>query len=254
MAFGGPGMLAAWGTGATRAESLNRPRCQADDPSVIFGWKKKRVKDEPAPAEGVQDAAPTPMIERRKNPRIETTVLTCALGEVADLSRGGMRVCGSGECKAKVGEKFDVEVCSPTDSIELRAKVVRARSSGYGRFEMGLEFEGVDERIGQTLENLARFGTAKASTATAEKAEQLRRLSAALKLPDHYATLGLTPKATQEQIQAAFRSLARKLHPDLNPSAEAEKQFCAVNEANHVLGDVDRRAAYDALAGHSKAA
>lgn len=222
---------------------------------MFFGRKKPPSPPPAAPSTGTGgNTAGPPKPERRGTPRIETTVLTCALGEVSDVSRTGVRVCGSGNCKVKPGESFAIELCSPTESVEVSAKVVRTRSSGYGRFEMGLQFERLDERTADKIENLARYGSTRVTNATAEKAEQLRRLSAALKLPDHYAALGLSPSATMDQIQQAFRALARKYHPDLNPSPEAEKLFCAINEANHVLSDPERRAAYDALAGHSRAA
>lgn len=220
---------------------------------MFFGRKKPRAPEPPPPAESCA-AVPPIQQDRRGTQRYETTVVTCALGEVSDVSKSGMRVCGSGNAPAKVGAEFDVELCSPTEGVGVRAKVVRARASGYGRFELGLVFQGISDSTAQKLENLARYGSTRASNATAEKAEQLRRLSASLKLPDHYGALGITPKATSEQIQQAFRALARKYHPDLNTTPEAERRFCEVNEANQVLSDPERRAAYDALAGYTKAA
>ena len=63
---------------------------------------------------------------------------------------------------------------------------------------------------------------------------------------DYYATLGVPRTATQKEIKAAFRKLARKHHPDVNqgdPAAEA--RFKAANEANEVLGDPEKRRLYD---------
>ncbi len=63
---------------------------------------------------------------------------------------------------------------------------------------------------------------------------------------DYYEALGVKRSASQKQIKAAFRRLARKLHPDLNPGdAEAETRFKAINAANDVLGDEEKRAKYD---------
>lgn len=62
---------------------------------------------------------------------------------------------------------------------------------------------------------------------------------------DHYATLGLTPRATQEQIKNAYRQLARKLHPDINKAPDATSRFSAIQHAYEVLADPMQRAEYD---------
>ena len=63
---------------------------------------------------------------------------------------------------------------------------------------------------------------------------------------NHYEILGLTRDATAEQIKKAYRKLARKYHPDLNPSdKEAERKFKEINEANEVLSDPENRKKYD---------
>jgi curved DNA-binding protein len=63
---------------------------------------------------------------------------------------------------------------------------------------------------------------------------------------DYYKILGVNKDATQDQIKAAYRKLARKHHPDLNPNdKEANKRFQQLNEANEVLSDPDKRKKYD---------
>jgi DnaJ-class molecular chaperone len=65
---------------------------------------------------------------------------------------------------------------------------------------------------------------------------------------DYYAILGVPRTATQKEIKAAFRKLARKHHPDLNQDDPgAERRFKEVNEANEVLGDPEKRRRYDEL-------
>lgn len=63
---------------------------------------------------------------------------------------------------------------------------------------------------------------------------------------DYYKTLGVDKKADDKAIKAAYRKLARKLHPDLNPNdPEASKKFQQLNEANEVLSDPEKRKKYD---------
>ena len=65
---------------------------------------------------------------------------------------------------------------------------------------------------------------------------------------DYYKILGVAKTATEKEIKAAFRKLARKHHPDVNPgNKEAEARFKEINEANEVLGDKEKRKRYDEL-------
>src|SRR6201991_4991352 len=69
---------------------------------------------------------------------------------------------------------------------------------------------------------------------------------------DYYAILGIKKTASAEEIRKAFRKLARKYHPDVNPGDKsAEDKFKQISEANDVLSDPKKRKVYDQLGFYS---
>src|SRR6202789_748366 len=69
---------------------------------------------------------------------------------------------------------------------------------------------------------------------------------------DYYGTLGIKKTATADEIRKAFRKLARKYHPDVNPNdKKSEEKFKEISEANDVLSDDKKRKVYDQVGFYS---
>ena len=68
-----------------------------------------------------------------------------------------------------------------------------------------------------------------------------------MKYKDYYEILGISRDANQQTIKSAYRKLARKYHPDVNKSPDAQAKFKDINEAYEVLGDENKRKRYDQL-------
>jgi len=74
-----------------------------------------------------------------------------------------------------------------------------------------------------------------------------------MEFKDYYATLGVPKTASAKEIKQAFRKMARKYHPDVNPGDKsAESRFKEINEAYEVVGDAEKRKKYDELGSNWK--
>src|SRR5688500_20300896 len=74
-----------------------------------------------------------------------------------------------------------------------------------------------------------------------------------MEFKDYYATLGVSKTASAKEVKQAFRKMARKYHPDVNPGDKsAESRFMVINEAYEVIGDPEKRKKYDVLGSNWK--
>ncbi|MDR2128688.1 MAG: DnaJ domain-containing protein [Burkholderiaceae bacterium] len=72
-----------------------------------------------------------------------------------------------------------------------------------------------------------------------------------MEFKDYYQILGIPRGASQDDVKKAYRKLARKYHPDISKEPDAAKSMAAINEANAVLSDPEKRAVYDAVGAHA---
>lgn len=191
----------------------------------------------------VDPSTPDP---RRRVARHRTEVITCALGEVTDLSRAGMRLVSKGKPPLQAGREAQIRLVFPRGSILVTVQARWIKRKGLRKYEMGFQFLNLTEAAEKALDSLAHFGFISREAAAAGKPHQPVRAS--VQLPDYYSVLGLAPGASMEQIHQAYRRMARQYHPDLNKDADAEAMFMRLREAYDVLTDSEQRCSYDSRA------
>lgn len=209
--------------------------------------------------------------------------VACSFGDVLDLSSSGMRAVSRSKPPVRVGQAAPMTITFGRKALKVQGRVVRVTRSGKA-YEIGVQFVGVTPAASAALDAVARYGFVPSGRVKADsggdagarsgaprgaRAEQASGARAAgqsggsrrtadrvlgrivADLPNYYERLGVPPDASGEQIQQAFRALARRLHPDVNREPDAAELFAAAHEAYEVLRNHDARRVYnEAMAIH----
>lgn len=218
----------------------------------MLSWFRKD-RSSGKPAGGELNPQPPRQEYPRAAPRYETSVISCLLGQVRDLSATGMRVTTKSAPAVKLNDMVRLELNSPKDDLLVVGKIVRVQRLPHGVFDIGVQFCQVSSEIAGALESLAKYGYIKGPKPEPPTSSKTS-ITASVELPDLYGTLGVAPGASEQEVQAAFREQARKNHPDLNKDPEAQARFILLHKAYDVLKDPDKRKAYDEALKHRKAA
>ncbi len=198
----------------------------------------------------------------------------CSLGQVVDLSASGMRVRCPGQSPVYIGQPFWFGISAGDKYLRVQGEPIWIRRTGlFGNAcEIGVRFVGVDSKTRSMIADLARYGfvpdrteptpvnedpgsfepeavPADAEHATTDQSAHNAHSAAQVEVevPDLYEMFELPRSASDDDIRAAYRRLARDLHPDSNPSAGAAEQFAELTKAYQLLKDPGLRRRYDEL-------
>jgi hypothetical protein len=192
-------------------------------------------------------------------------VLKSTLGDVVNLSGGGVCVRCKGKPKVGAGQILQLTLQSAEQRIRVTARVVRVSRRGFWAYEVGLSFVDPKPGLASVLQNFAQFGfvtlsdvaaagkaqeqpTPEAADPKAEapnEADRKHILRAVMEMPNPYEQLQITPDATEEQVKAAYRRIARTCHPDVSRDPESAARFIACTQAYELLADPAKRRLYD---------
>ena len=176
----------------------------------------------------------------------------CELGEGVDVSRRGMQVRSGRKPKVPVGHIAELRLRSGNRVLSVRGRIAWIRKR-RGEYRIGVAFVRPSESLQSVLESLGKLGFIPSAEQVARDTQGgagrtsrprgWRRFAGV----NHYEVLKVSPQATNAEVRAAYRRLARTYHPDLNPEPTAESIFTKINMAYQVLKDPQQRARYDRL-------
>lgn len=195
----------------------------------------------------------TPSTDRRKADRHTTNILNCKVGEIVDISTTGMKIKCACKPPIKVGQVLEAKLESTSHRLPVTGQVMWIRRKGLKSFEVGIQFVNLKKSVIAAIESLGLFGFIDLEAAAAAKQKKYGKattsnhetIRAAISLPDYYGILEINSNSTPDEIQLAFRNLARKYHPDVAKTQDAAKKFIEISQAYDILRDVETRQSYD---------
>mgnify|MGYP006269499911 FL=1 len=179
-------------------------------------------------------------LQPRQHERHEVATVRCELGELIDLSRGGMRLASTGPAPVTAGQVLTLHLEHHSGVIDVTSVVRWSRRTGLKRHEVGLEFAEISEQKQNQLEQLGRFGFVVSDRHKSRKSSD--RVQASAQLPDYYAILDVSPCSSPSEIRQAFHKLVKTHHPDAGGEVA---HFRELNRAWEVLKDQQTRRSYD---------
>jgi len=182
---------------------------------------------------------------RRKHKRYESGLVNCELGEVKDISAGGLRIACYGKPPLRRGRSATIKLSFVGGGIVVTVQAVWHKRCGLKQHEIGMQFIGVSEEMTKALDSLARFGFVSDTGQTTAGRKRQTRIKAAVQLPDYYHILGLHTNCSDEEIKAAYRTLSKECHPDVNNEPDASEKFALIQDAYKILSDPAQRKSYD---------
>ncbi|MFZ4575567.1 MAG: DnaJ domain-containing protein [Phycisphaerales bacterium] len=220
--------------------------------SEVMSWLPKRQAKKP-----------------RAAPRQQVDGFMCQLGSLMDISATGMRLRFDDEHAVSIGAVLNFQLRSAGMMFCLRGTVIwKRKQKKSGAFECGVRFLDLSPEHRAIVEHVARFGVMPRQGERLKQSPQptpgagapppppnppMPTATVAVEVEDLYKILGVSPTATQDEIRAGFRALARIHHPDFSQAPDADAKFTVISKAFTVLRDPNLRAKYDQLRQRSAA-
>lgn len=171
----------------------------------------------------------------------------CTLGDVLDLSAGGMRVACTGKPALKEGNAASIKLRTSAGLEPVNARCCWVRRAGlFKGFQIGLKFIGITEEQAQRIGKIAKYGflpedekpeapKTKSKTDEGDTEEPEAKVTAELDLAPYFAVLEIEEGSTSAQIRDAHRKLVRTCHPDVCDKPESHQRFVELQHAYDML-------------------